>query len=341
MTSSPPAWIACCLQVPSGSVKAAASPDEAAVIRRGLIEGYGEVLDRTMDAGRCDLVHFPEYILGSAESDLRGVMEFDGPEVAALQAMAQSRRIFLSANGYTRDPLFPGRYFNTSFLIDRSGDIALKYHRILTYHSVSPHDFWSEFIDKVGLEGAFPVARTELGAISMLSSMEMMFPEIARACTLRGAEILLHPTSEKIVDISVKRTRAAENMVFVLSSNVPYVGDAPDMDVASTVIDWEGHVLARCDQGETASCRATIDLTEMRACRARVTGGARPTPINYLSRLRAEVVRDIYAGVSLYPADTYAGEDITAAFSPEARPERLQTSIERMAALGLIAGGRN
>lgn len=82
---------------------------------------------------------------------------------------------------------------------------------------------------------------------------EILYPEIARALVLRGAEVLLHSTSEAgspaltAKDLA-KRARAVENMAYVVSANTGgYLGaDLPgnSTDGMSKVIDYLGEVKA-------------------------------------------------------------------------------------------------
>ena len=64
--------------------------------------------------------------LRKVSGDMRGVLDFPGPEIEKLQKLAQKYKVFIGGHAYTRDPKFAGRYFNNSFLLDRSGNIALK-----------------------------------------------------------------------------------------------------------------------------------------------------------------------------------------------------------------------
>jgi predicted amidohydrolase len=331
-------WRALCLQTRT-PVLGEAEVTTAREILRERFQQYAAMLAQSADG--CDLVLFPEYMCGPAGPKLAGVLDFPGPELEFLQTLAQKHRIFLGGHAYTRDGRFPGRYFNTSFLLDRSGNLILKFYRIHTYHSHSPHDFWDAYIDAVGVEGAFPVADTELGKLSMLASMEFMFPEIARMFVLRGAEVLLHDTSEQIVDESVKRCRALENMAFVISTNVPLVG-AGNLRVGSRIIGWNSDVLASVEDGTEGHCTAAIDLDSLRVRRADpdlsmpVSRGL--NNVNYLSRLRVEIVRPVYDKVSIYPPGTYRGGEIKQeAVTPLTNAANLRTGLRQMYAAGMLS----
>ena len=85
------------------------------------------------------LVVLPEYFLtsfpmGESFPDWidKACLQIDGPEYEALGALAQSNKIFLSGNAYEVDPHFPDLYFQTSFIIDDSGDVILRYRRLVS-----------------------------------------------------------------------------------------------------------------------------------------------------------------------------------------------------------------
>jgi hypothetical protein len=115
-----------------------------------------------------------------------------------------------------------------------------------------------------------------------------LYPEIARMHALKGAELLLHPTSEAaapgltVKDIS-RRARAVENMAYVISANSGTLTGTPipkaSTDAMSKIIDWHGHVLSEAGFGETMNVVSTIDVAELREARSK-TGMA-----NLLSRL--------------------------------------------------------
>ncbi len=334
-------WLGTCAQVPSpnfGQAKSKEDAREALAKHMPKMEG---VIRNAADRGS-DLVLFPEFSLGSAGNDLKGVLDYPGPEIEKVQKIAQAYKTYIGTNVYARSKDFPGRYLNTSLLINKSGDVVLVSYRLHTYHSNSPHDFWQRFLDKVGIEGAFPVARTELGNISMLPSMDFMFPELSRIFALRGCETLLHTTSENIVDVCTKRTRATENMMYVMSANGPSMRGQKSMEVGSKIIDFEGEVMAGLNEGVDGTCQATIDIEGLRRRRSdpdTVSPQSRGfLGANYLSRLRIEAYREVYDAVTLYPADTYKeGTVMTAGIDPGRNPENLVTSLQNMVQAGLIS----
>ena len=149
------------------------------------------------------LAVLPEYLFTSypgkisiADFAHKAGFAMDGPEYDALGAMAQRLNMFIAGNAYEVDPHFPGLYFQSCFIIAPSGDLILRYRRLISMFAPTPHDVWDKYLDIYGMEGVIPVAKTEIGNLAAIASEELLYPEIARALALRGAEIFAHPSSE-------------------------------------------------------------------------------------------------------------------------------------------------
>ena len=232
--------------------------------------------------------------------------DMDGPEYAALSAAASRLGLYIGGNAYERDPAFPDFYFQTSFVVAPEGGVVLRYRRLVSMFAPSPHDIWDAYLDRYGLDGVFPVARTDIGNLAAIASEEILYPEIARAHALRGAEILVHSSSEigspqpTHKDIA-KRARAFENMAYVVSANTAGIaGTAMPLasaDGNSQVIDWRGRILAQSGDGETFTAFADIDIAGLRA------GRRTPGMTNYLARQRPALFAATYAEADVHRAN--------------------------------------
>ncbi|WOK37946.1 nitrilase-related carbon-nitrogen hydrolase [Sphingomonas sp. C3-2] len=260
------------------------------------------------------LVVLPEYFLTSYPGRIsipdfaeKAALDMDGPEYEAMGRIAQAQNLFLAGNAYERDPNFPGIYFQTCFVIGPSGDIVLRYRRLNSMFAPTPHDVWSQYLDVYGLEGVFPVARTEIGNIAAIASEEILYPEIARAHALRGAEIFVHSSSEIGSPLATpkqiaKRARAFENIAYVVSANTAGIeGSAMPLasaDGNSVVIDYKGNPLAESNTGETFTAFADLDINALRTQRRKCG------MTNFLARQRLELFAPVYAGQSPQPANS-------------------------------------
>ncbi|MGI9331509.1 MAG: nitrilase-related carbon-nitrogen hydrolase [Gammaproteobacteria bacterium] len=293
------------------------------------------------------LVVLPEYFLtGFPMGDSvpawrdKAALEIDGPEYEALGAIAADFDIYLAGNAYEADPHFPTLYFQCSFLLAPSGDVVLRYRRMISLSGPTPYDVWDRYLEIHGLEGVFPVADTPIGRIAAIASEEILYPEIARCHAMRGAEIFIHSTSEagmpqdSIKEIA-RRARALENLAYVVSANSAALTDIPVPAESTTgmskVVDYHGHVMAEAmPGGESMVANATIDLAALRATR-RQTGLT-----NMLSRQPFQAYAQSYAQAEFRAPNGLLGE------SGVRLPERADfvaaqlSDIERLARKGLI-----
>ena len=262
----------------------------------------------------CLLIVLPEYFLtgfpmgeSSSEWIEKACFQSDGPEYEALSKIAQKHQIYLSGNTYEIDPHFQNLYFQTSFLIDPSGKIILRYRRLNSMFTPTPHDVWEKYLDIYGLDGIFPVARTPIGNFGAIASEEILFPEVARCLAMRGAEIFLHSTSQaneiaRAIKDAATICRAVENLAYVISANSGGMFGSPIPSLStsggSKIVDYRGIILAETGVGESMTAYSEIDLKGLRQFRRR------PGMENLLSRQRFEVYAESYRQFQFYPANT-------------------------------------
>jgi len=344
-----PRYSACALQVVCDAVNQDATVEAARARMMASIQRIGRQIAttkaflRTFNGTELKLVCLPEYFLtgfplreSRQEWKAKASIDIDGAEYEALAAIAQRFGVFLGGNLYENDPNFPELYFQTNFLISPSGETVLRYRRMISLYTPTPYDVWEAYLDIYGYEAVFPVVETEIGRIGSVASEEILYPEIARAHALKGAEILLHPTSEvgspklTVKDVA-KRARAIESMAYVVSANSAEIIGTPvpaaSTDAMSKIVDWNGAVLAEAESGESLNANAVIDLPELRATRNR-TGMA-----NLSSRLPLAAFAPAYAGTTRAEPNAMAGR---AMLSQDEAIARQRAVIERMRSEGVL-----
>ncbi|HOB12613.1 MAG TPA: nitrilase-related carbon-nitrogen hydrolase [Novosphingobium sp.] len=345
-------YAAVAMQLAARSVERAA--DKAAA-RKQMMETIASMEPKIRSAGifvqqyagtPTKLAVLPEYVLTSYPGRISipdfadiAALEVDGPEYEAMGAMAQRLGMFIAGNAYEVDRHFPGLYFQTSFVLAPSGDVVLRYRRLNSMFAPTPHDVWSKYLDIYGLDGVFPVARTEIGNLAAIASEEILYPEIARAMALRGAEVFVHSSSEIGSPIDTpkaiaKRARAQENMAYVVSANTAGI-ELSSLPVGagdgnSMVVDYKGRVLAESNSRETFTAFAEIDLAALRATRRK------PAMTNFLARQRLELFAAVYAGKSPQPADSLIQDNEVIIPNRDFFKRIQEESIERMIKDGVI-----
>ena len=265
------------------------------------------------------LVVLPEYFLtgfpmgeGIDAWRSKACIEMDGPEYRRMGEIARSRGIYLSGNAYELDRHFPDLYFQTSFIIDDEGEVILRYRRLISMFAPTPHDVMSKYLEVYGKESLFPVAQTPLGRLACVASEEILYPEVARALATRGAEVLLHSSSEvgsprPTPKNIAKCARAYENMCYVVSSNTSAILNSPvpqnSTQGHSQVVDYKGQVLTEAYTGESMVAHAGIDIERLREARAK------PAMTNLIARQRLSLFRSTYEQAGFYPEDNLINEE--------------------------------
>lgn len=321
-TSQPARYTALALQTRCDAVNQDPTPETArlrmtaAVDRvsgqiaaaRGFLQGF--------NGYPVKLVVLPEYwMTGFPLGETREVWQakaaiaMDGPEADALAAMAQRHGVYLCSNHYELDPHFPDLYFQANVIYGPNGDVLCRYRRMISLYTPTPYDVWDQYLDIYGLDGVWAVADTEIGVLGTIASEEILYPEVARMAVLRGAEILLHPTSEvgspQMTPKHIgKLSRAVENMAYIVSANsAEIIGTAvpsASTDGMSLVADWYGRILAEASPGESLNANAVLDLGGLRS--ARQQAGM----TNTLSRLPLDAFAPDYENRTLAPPNRTA-----------------------------------
>lgn len=290
------------------------------------------------------LVVLPEYAVSGfpwgedAETWRRkACFDMGGREYDMFAAIAAEAGVFLAGNHYETDPHFPALYFQACTVIAPSGETVLRYRRLISMFAPSPFDLLDAYLAAYGEDALFPVADTEIGRLGAIASEEILYPEIARAVVSKGAEVLVHCSSEvsspePTPKSITRRARAVENMAWLVSANSGglYGIDIPahSTDGGSEIIDYKGVVRAKAGPGETINATAEIDLAALRRWRRRPGMG------NLLSRHPMELWAAAYAQRSA--AEMNGLGDGGAAPTRDFYIQRQARVLERLAKAGLI-----
>lgn len=258
------------------------------------------------------LVVFPEFAhaapaYASVEALLEHLaVEIPNEHTERLHAKAKQHGIYIqSGSMLERDSRWPGVVFNTTCLIGPDG-ILSRYRKVNPWipfevHA-SPHDLPGYD------EPLFPVVDTEIGRLGCAICYDWLFPEALRQLTANGAEVLIRvsaymdpwgATEPMNWWTLVNRTRALENIAFVVAANQgaslrhypPYSWPG-----GSQVVDFDGRLLAEASPGPGERIVvAPIDIDALRHERHTRIGHHMP------SHLRTEAY-PVYGRPRLAPA---------------------------------------
>lgn len=217
---------------------------------QSLVANVDRAMDVVADLNDVDIACLPEYFSTPyfpAEQDGDAfdlAVDEDGPILHEVRETARATDTAVVA------PLFErsqpgGRYYNTAFVVDRTGDLVGKYRKL--------HPF-----QRPGYNEAFYFAPGDLGApvfdlggltAGIMICYDRHFPEIARAQALRGADIVFVPTcsfgeeNRDAVWTSELTGIAVANSVYVVGVNRAGTERGSSHFGATTVIDPEGETL--------------------------------------------------------------------------------------------------
>ena len=130
-----------------------------------------------------DLVVFPEYALHGLSMDTNPeiMCTLDGPEVAAFKRACIEHRIWGCFSIMEANPR--GNPYNSGLIIDDQGEVRLYYRKLHPWVPVEP---WEP--GNLGI----PVCDGPKGSkLALIICHDGMFPEMARECAYKGAEIMI------------------------------------------------------------------------------------------------------------------------------------------------------
>ena len=232
-----------------------------------------ERLVRAAATDGAELVCLPEKwaLLGPGEVIADGAEPLDGPIVSAASGWARELGIHLCAGSVPEDPGDGGKPFNTSVLIDPSGEVVASYRKLHMFDvEVEGTEYRESEHERAGEDLATATAgELELG---LTVCYDLRFPELFRILALRGATAFAVPAAFTAVTGRAHweillRARAVENSAFVIAAG--QVGKAEPHYESwghSMLVDPWGRVLAAVEDGEGHAC-ADLDLAELRRIR--------------------------------------------------------------------------
>ena len=314
MNGTPQIYKALALQTECKAVNRCASREEARpIMHRSISRIRGQIFSALGFYGSSlKLVCLPEYFLtgfpmGESAKDWqrKAAIEMKGAEYDALGKLASDAGIYLAGNLYEIDKHFAELYFQTSFIIAPNGNVELRYRRLISMYAPSPYDVWDSYMEHYSQEDVFPVLDTPLGRLAALASEEIRYPEISRILAARGAEVILHPSSEAASTMMspkniAKIARAQENQCYIISANTAGITGtglaSMSTDARSQIIDDRGLVLTEIPGGESISACADVDISALRY-RRRHNGME-----NMLARQPMELYAKVFAKLDMHPS---------------------------------------
>ncbi len=230
--------------------------DDLARQTRRIVEMVGKA---RRNLGTMDLVVFPEYSLHGLSMDMNPeiMCSLDGPEVAAFKAACREHKIWGCFSIMEFNP--HGNPFNSGLIIDDHGQLKLYYRKMHPWIPVEP---WEP--GDIGI----PVCEGPKGAkLALIICHDGMFPEMARECAYKGAEIMIRTAgyTAPIRDSWRFTNQANAFQNLMITANVCMCGSDGSFDSMGEgmIVNFDGSVIAqgttgRADEIITAEVRADL-----------------------------------------------------------------------------------
>lgn len=282
--------VALCQCISQGSIK----PDQLLDNRWRNLETAIDVVNWVARSPAVKLVVFPEFFLTGAASPLGSRsshiahligISFPGREADRLAKFAQDTKSYVAGGVFEFDPAWPGRFFNSAFIFDDNGNLIHLYHKIHcadvfgTLPDTTPGSIYDQYVQKYGYDHLFPVVDTPIGRLATKICFDMNFPETARGMATRGAEVIIHPTSEphnirrRAWDIG-RHTRAFENSAYIVTCGHGGEIRAHSQQQLtfmnrgfSKVVNYDGTLQVVADGPGALPLQGSIDLKALRTAR--------------------------------------------------------------------------
>ena len=234
-------------------------------------------LDRAAEMG-AEFVALPELwtYLGPYSGYDEAAQTIPGPAIALLQEKAREHNMIVHGGSIVeRHPTLSGKFYNTSVLIDRHGEIVARYRKI---HLFDVHLANGEkHLESERIVPGDSVVTAEIAGITFGLSVcyDLRFPELYRSLALQGAQVLLVPagftlhTGRDHWEVLL-RARAIENLCYVVAPG--QVGTYPPNKQCfgrSMIVDPWGLVIAQAQDAPTVIL-CEVDLAQIDQARAQI-----------------------------------------------------------------------
>ena len=256
-----------------------------------------------------DLVVFPEYALHglSMDTDPAIMCPLDGPEVAAFREACVDNRIWGCFSIMERNP--GGNPYNTGIIIDDEGALQLYYRKLHPWVPVEP---WEP--GNIGI----PVCDGPNGAkIALIICHDGMFPEMARECAYKGAEIMIRTAGYTAPIRHAWRFTNQANAFcnLMVTANVCMCGSDGTFDSMGEgmIVNFDGTVMAHGTSGRARRDHHRRSAPRSGARSARALGGreqhlpARPSRLHRGRGRRAGLPLHLHAGPRRRPLPPAVG----------------------------------
>lgn len=223
----------------------------------------------------CELVAVPENALymGIENGKPKAAESLDGPSVTRLQEAARRTGQFVLLGSMLEKSDDPQRPFNTSVLLDPSGNVAAFYRKIHLFDVDAPDRVYRESDYVRGGPPEPTIADVAGISVGLTVCFDLRFPWLYQALMSAGVQAIFVPAAFTVPTGRdhweiLLRARAIENQCFVLAPAQHGLHETGRVTYGrSVIIDPWGTVLAQIPDGGSVAV-ADLDFSRVAKIRA-------------------------------------------------------------------------
>jgi len=245
-----------------------------------------EIMKKHVEKTKADIYVFGELSICGyhVKDELRDIAEtVDGPAIKYMKNIAKKNDCYIVFGMPTKDSVVKGLIYNSSVLVHPDGKVDIYNKWFLP--TVGPFEEKIFFDEGEKLK----ICDTKFGKIGLIICYDIFFPELCRAYTLLGADIIISisatPTVSRKLFETLIPARAVENTVFFIYVNL--VGTQENLIFwgGSQAYDPLSNLIIKAPYFKESVKVIDIDLKQLEYSRA-----VRPV----LRDIKSEIYKDLY-----------------------------------------------
>jgi len=213
------------------------------------------LIDEAAQLG-AQMVGLPEMfnMLGEDDDTVRGAEPLPGPTSKLLAAKARQHGIYLHGGSIPITVPESNRIANSTLVFDPEGQMIARYDKI---HLFDIHiDGQKSYKESAKVQAGEEMVTVETahGNVGLTICYDIRFPELYRALTLNGAQVVFHPAAFTLYTgkdhwETLIRARAIENQVYMVSpAQIGTHGNGKQCYGSTMIVDPWGTVVARAPE---------------------------------------------------------------------------------------------
>lgn len=232
--------------------------------------------------GGPDLLFFHEFPItgfgaGWTRKDvLRVAIEIPGEETEAIAKKARQYGIYIVFGSYARDPDWPGHALSITTIIGPDGKILARDWKArnikgafggeIELFTTTIYDVLDRFVEMYGRDAILPITRTPIG--NLATSSVQREPELFRALSIKGAEVILRTATGGFVPADIAATSLYNGVYTAVCNNAISPGSPFFEDTnagGSAIYGPDGEAMAIANSPNETLVSARIPIGAFRA----------------------------------------------------------------------------